>query len=51
MSKEEYMECSTALLRMWMLNIIKDSEYNSIMDRLNEHGAYEVRLEGGEEND
>lgn len=49
MSKEEYIKCSEALLRMWMLNIITDSEYNSIMDRLNERGAYEVRLAGGEE--
>lgn len=50
MSKEEYITCSESLLMMWMLNIIKDSEYNSIMDRLNERGAYEVRLAGGEEN-
>ena len=48
MTKEEYIKCSEALMRMWMLNIIKDSEYNSIMDRLNERGAYEVRLAGGE---
>ncbi len=45
MSKEEYIECSVVLLKLWMLNIIKDSEYNSIMDRLNERGAYEVRLD------
>lgn len=49
MSKEDYIEWSQALLKMWMLNIINDSEYNSIMDRLNERGAYEVRLAGGEE--
>lgn len=49
MSKEEYIKWSDALLKMWMLNIIKDSEYNSIMDRLNERGAYEVRLAGGDE--
>lgn len=49
MSKEEYITCSETLLRMWMLNIIKDSEYNSIMDRLNERVAHEERLAGGEE--
>ena len=49
MSKEEYIKCSEALLRMWMLNIIKDAEYNSIMDRLNQYGVCEVRLAGGEE--
>lgn len=49
MSKEEYIKYSEALLRMWMLNIITNSEYNSIMDRLNEQGTYEVRLEGGKE--
>lgn len=43
MNKEEYIKCSEALLRMWILNIITDSEYNSIMDRLNERGVYEVK--------
>ena len=44
MNKEEYIQCSEVLLKLWILNIIKDSEYNTIMDRLNQYGVCEVRL-------
>lgn len=30
-----YEDCANALLMMWMENILTDSEYNRIMDRLN----------------
>ena len=30
-----YQECVDAMLKMWIENIITDSEYNNIMDRLN----------------
>lgn len=31
-----YQECANALLKMWMDKILIDSEYNEIMNRLNE---------------
>lgn len=30
-----YSDCCNALLRMWMDNVLTDSEYNRIMDKLN----------------
>lgn len=30
-----YQTCSDALLKMWMDNVLTDSEYNRIMDKLN----------------
>jgi len=30
-----YEDCANALLMMWMENILTDSEYGKIMDRLN----------------
>ena len=30
-----YTDCSNALLKLWMENILTDSEYNKIMDKLN----------------
>ena len=30
-----YRECADAMLMMWMDNVVTDSEYNKIMDRLN----------------
>lgn len=31
----DYSDCSDALLKMWMLDVLTDSEYSRIMDRLN----------------
>lgn len=31
-----YADCSDALLKMWMDNVITDGEYNRIMEKLNE---------------
>lgn len=33
----DYQDCSNAMLRMWMDNVVTDGEYNSIMDKLNAH--------------
>jgi len=33
----DYQDCSDALLRMWMDNVITDGEYWRIMDKLNAH--------------
>lgn len=30
-----YQNCSDALLKMWMDNVLTDAEYNRIMDKLN----------------
>ena len=30
-----YDQCSNAMLKMWMDNVVTDGEYNRIMDRLN----------------
>lgn len=31
----DYSDCSSAVLMMWMENILTDGEYNRIMDKLN----------------
>ena len=31
-----YADCSDAMLKMWMDNILTDGEYNRIMEKLNE---------------
>lgn len=31
----EYRDCTNAMLRMWMDNVVTDGEYNRIMDKLN----------------
>lgn len=36
MTVAEYKEYTTALLKMWMDNLIKDSEYYRIIDRIND---------------
>ena len=33
----DYFYCSSALLRMWMDNVVTDGEYNRIMDKLGAH--------------
>ena len=33
--KQDYIECSMAMLKMWINNVITDGEYNRIMDKLN----------------
>lgn len=33
----DYRDCSNAMLKMWMDNIVTDGEYNRIMDKLNAH--------------
>ena len=30
-----YTDCSNAMLKMWMDNVLTDGEYNKIMDKLN----------------
>lgn len=30
-----YLDCSNAMLKMWMDNVVTDGEYNRIMDKLN----------------
>lgn len=32
-----YHDCSNAMLKMWMDNVVTDGEYNRIMDKLNAH--------------
>ena len=32
----EYLDCTSAMLKMWMDNVLTDGEYNRIMDKLNE---------------
>lgn len=32
-----YMDCSNAMLKMWMDGVLTDGEYNRIMDKLNAH--------------
>ena len=36
-----YQDCSNAMLRMWMDNVVTDGEYNRIMDKLNAHWGME----------
>ena len=31
----DYQDCSNAMLKMWMDNVVTDGEYNRIMDKLN----------------
>lgn len=33
----DYQDCSNAMLRMWMDNVVTDGEYNRIMGKLNTH--------------
>ena len=42
-----YRECSNAMLKMWMDNVLTDGEYNRIMDKLN--AKWEKILESEEE--
>lgn len=35
MNKQDYIECSKAMLKIWINNVITDGEYNRIMDKLN----------------
>lgn len=37
-----YRECSDAMLKMWMDNVLTDGEYNRIMDKLNAKYMREV---------
>ena len=34
-----YFECSNAMLKMWIDNVLTDGEYGRIMDKLNAHWA------------
>ena len=36
MTKQEYSELSTGLLKLWIENLLTDGEYYKIIDRLNE---------------
>ena len=31
----DYRDCANAMLKMWMLDVVTDGEYNKIMDKLN----------------
>ena len=33
----DYQDCSNAMLKMWIDNVVTDGEYNRIMDKLNAH--------------
>ncbi len=33
----DYQDCSNAMLKMWIDNVVTDGEYNRIMDKLNVH--------------
>lgn len=35
----DYQDCSNAMLKMWMDNVVTDGEYNRIMDKLNAFGG------------
>ena len=37
-----YYDCSNAMLKMWMDNVLTDGEYNRIMDKLNAKYMREV---------
>lgn len=38
-----YLDCSNAMLKMWMDNVLTDGEYNRIMDKLNAKHAEDMR--------
>lgn len=38
-----YVYCSSALLKMWMDNVLTDGEYNRIMERLNAKDVEDMR--------
>jgi hypothetical protein len=38
-----YLDCSNAMLKMWMDNVLTDGEYNRIMDKLNAKHVEDVR--------
>lgn len=41
-----YRECSNAMLKMWMDNVLTDGEYNRIMDKLNAKWSRIAESEG-----
>ena len=43
-----YLDCSNAMLKMWMDNVVTDGEYNRIMDKLNAKHEEDMR---GEQDD
>ena len=44
----DYQDCSNAMLKMWMDNVVTDGEYNRIMDKLN---TWELNRREGEHHD
>ena len=38
-----YLDCSNAMLKMWMDNVLTDGEYNRIMEKLNAKHVEDVR--------
>ena len=40
-----YLDCSNAMLKMWMDNVVTDGEYNRIMDKLNKKREEDMRGE------
>lgn len=37
----DYQDCSNAMLKMWIDNVVTGGEYNRIMDKLNAHWGKE----------
>ena len=44
-----YKDCSDAMLKMWIENVLTDGEYNRIMDKLNEWYIKSFRSQLGHE--
>lgn len=40
-----YLDCSNAMLKMWMDNVVTDGEYNRIIDKLNKKHEEDMRGE------
>lgn len=43
-----YWECSNALLKMWIDNVLTDGEYYRIADKLNTYWKEKIRSKNGE---
>ena len=45
-----YLDCSNAMLKMWMDNVLTDGEYNRIMDKLNAKYAKDMSDDSDEKD-
>ena len=43
-----YLDCSNAMLKMWMDNVVTDGEYDRIMDKLNKKHEEDMRGDSDE---